>query len=102
MAAGLITMADELPVLVLASVAVRSEERRGVTLVLMVKVPADSDLVLSTKLLLPLLSNCALPLVVMVTAVVLSVVVVLLNASLAVTVVVKAAPAVCGELALTT
>src|SRR5437773_69851 len=102
MAAGLITMADELPVFGVGSVAVRVTLSARLSLVLMVKVPADSVLVLSTKLLSPLLSNCALPLLVMVTTVVLSVVTVLFLPAAVAIVVVKGTPAVCGELALTT
>src|SRR5947209_5125268 len=102
MAAGLITMADELPVLVFASVAVRVTDCATLSLVLVVKMPAASVLVLSPNVGLPLLSNCAAPLLVMVTTVLLLLVTVLLNTSWAVTVVVKATPAVWGELALTT
>ena len=73
-----------------------------VSLVLMVKAPLDNVLVLSPKVPLASPSNCALPLLVIVTTVALSVVTVLPLASLAVTVVLNVAPAVSGVVALTT
>src|SRR5439155_294484 len=94
--AGLMTMAEELPVLVPGSVAVRMTDWATLSLLLMLKLPAVSVFVFSPNMVSPLLSNCAAPLLVMVTTVLLLLVAVLLNTSWAVTVVVKVAPAVWG------
>src|SRR5439155_765443 len=99
---GLLTIADELPVLVPASVAVRVTDSATLSLVLMVKVPAVRVLVLSPKTVSPLLSNRSAPWRVVVTTVGLLLGAVLLNTSWPVTVVVKATPAVWGELAVPT
>src|SRR5436309_1179238 len=102
MEAGLITMADELPVLVPGSVAVRVTDCATLSLVLMVKVPRSEERRVGKEWRSRWLSNCAATLLVMVTTVLLLLVAVLLNTSWAVTVVVNATPAVWGELALTT
>jgi hypothetical protein len=73
-----------------------------VSLVLMLKEPLDNVLVLFPKAPLASPSNCALPLLVIVTTVALSVVTLLPLASLAVTVVLNVAPAVSDVVALTT
>src|SRR5205085_2785572 len=91
--------------LLLASVAVRVTLSATVSFVLIVNVPLESVFLwalVSAKVLLPSLSNCPLPvLLVIVTCVALSVVTVLLKLSLAVTVTLKAVPAVCDDDALT-
>ena len=95
-------MLDEVPVLPPVEVAVIVMLSAALSLVLIVNVPLDSVLVLSPNVPSPLLSNWALPLLVTVTTVELFVVTVLLLASLAMTVVVKAEPAVSGDMAVTT
>jgi hypothetical protein len=100
-AAGLITMLDDVPFFPPAEFTVTVMVSATLSLVLIVNVPLLSVLVLSPKAPSPLLSNCTPPVPVVVTTVELSVVTVLLNASLAATVTLNALPAVCGELALT-
>src|ERR1039458_6227082 len=100
---GLITSPVRVPVLLLASVAVRLTVWAVVSLAGIVNVPFERVFLLSLaspKTPLLLLSNWTLPLLVRVTCVELSLVTVLLKLSLAVTVTANAAPAVCGEDAL--
>ena len=95
--AGLTVMDELVPVFEFGSVAVRVTSCATLSLVLMVNAPLDKVLVLSPKVLSPLPSSCALPLLVMVTTVLLSPGTAAFKMSWAVTVVVKAVPAVCGE-----
>ena len=96
-------MPADVPVLGVASVAVIVTVSATLSLTLMVNVPAASVAVLSPKMPSPLLSNCALPvLLVMVTTVESSVVTVLFPLSLAVTVTLKVTPNCCGVAAVTT
>src|ERR1041384_7757062 len=95
---AVITILPVEPVLGPALVAVIVTVSPTVPRAPIVNVPLERFLELSPKIPSPLLSNCTWPvLLVMATLVVLSVVTVLFNASLAVTVTGNAMPAGCGD-----
>src|SRR5438874_9317350 len=101
-APGFTVIALDVPVLLLASVAVSVTDSTLLSFVEIVNVPLLSVFVLSPNVPLPLLSNCAWPVLLdIVTTVALSYDIVTFSLSCAVTVVVNDVPALCGDVAET-